>query len=167
MMDSIVRNLRVLWRAESIIADIRFRQMMTRSSLRGAAALLGLFAYFMANLSVFFALNQAWGSIWAAAVVALGNLLVAIVLLLIAEKSKPGREMELALEVRNAAIQALETDAEAIQEQLTELRDEVRGMKQAVVGFVRHPIDSVLPSMLVPLAGAVIKNLKKPAANES
>lgn len=167
MMDSVVRNLRVLWRAESIIADIRFRQMLTRSSLKGAAALLGLFAYVMGSLAVFFALDQTLGSIWAAAVIALGNLVVAIGLLMIAEKSKPGREMELALEVRNSAIQALEADAEAIQEQLTELRDEVRGMKQAVVGFVRHPIDSVLPSMLVPLAGAVIKNLKKPAARDS
>ncbi|WP_445504774.1 phage holin family protein [Microvirga sp. G4-2] len=167
MMDSVVRNLRVLWRAESIIADIRFRQMMTRSSLRGAAALLGLFAYFMGNLAVFFALDRTLGSVWAAAIIALGNLVVAVVLLVFAEKSKPGREMELALEVRNSAIQALEGDAEAIQEQLTELRDEVRGMKQAVVGFVRHPIDSVLPSMLVPLAGAVIKNLKKSAASES
>jgi len=166
MMDSIVRNLRVIWRAESIIADIRFRQMMIRSSLRGAAALLGLFAYFMANLAVFFTLDQAWGSIWAAAAVALGNLVIAILLLMIAGKSKPGREMELALEVRDSALQALETDAEAIQLQLTELRDEVRGMKQAIVGFVRHPIDSVLPAMLVPLAGAVLKNLKKPA-NES
>lgn len=167
MMDSIVRNLRVLWRAESIIADIRFRQVMMRSSLRGAAALLGLFAYAMGNLAVFFALDQAWGPIWAASAVALGNLLVALLLLVIAERAKPGREMELALEVRNSALQALEADAGVIQVQLMELRDEVRGMKQAVTGFVRHPINSALPAMLVPLAGAVIKNLKKPAATES
>lgn len=166
MMDNIVRNLRVLWRAESIIADIRFRQMMTRSSLRGAAALLGLFAYGMANLAAFFALDQAWGPIWASVAVALGNLAVALLLLTIAERAKPGREMELALEVRNSALQALETDAQAVQSQLTELRDEVRGMRQAIIGFVRNPIDSIVPAMLVPLAGAVIKNLKKPA-NES
>lgn len=167
MMDSIVRNLRVLWRAETIIADIRFRQMMTRSSLRGAAALLGLFAYGMGNLAVFFALDQSWGPIRAAALVAAGNVVLAIILLMVAERTKSGREMELAVEVRNSALQALEADAEAVQQQLAELRDEVRGMKQAVVGFVRHPIDSVLPSMLVPLAGAVIKNLKKSPANES
>lgn len=161
MMDSIVRNIRILWRAESIIADIRVRQMMTRSSLRGAAALIGLFAYVMGNLAVFFALDQTWGSIWAAVAVALGNFAAAILLLVAAERSRPGREMELALEVRNSALQALETDAASLQLHLTELRDDMRGMKQAIASFVRHPIDSALPAMLLPLAGAIIKNLKK------
>ena len=161
-MDNLVRNLRVLWRAESIIADIRFRQMMARSSLRGIAALLGAFAFFMGNLALFFALEQAWGTIWAAALIGLANLLLAVILLIVAERSKPGREMALALEVRNTALQALETDAQVIQQQLTEFRDEVRGVREAVVGFVRHPLDAVLPSMLVPLAGAVIKGLTKP-----
>jgi multisubunit Na+/H+ antiporter MnhG subunit len=162
MMDNLVRNLRVLWRAEAIIADIRFQQMMKRSSLKGIAALLGAFAFLMGNLALFFALEQAWGAIWAAALIGLANLLLTIILLVVAERSKPGREMELALEVRNTALQSLETDAQAIQQQLTEFRDEVRGVREAVVGFVRHPLDSVLPSMLVPLAGAVIKGLKKP-----
>ena len=162
MMDNLVRNLRVLWRAESIIADIRFRQMMTRSSMRGIAALLGAFAFLMGNLALFFALEQSWGAIWAAALIGLANLLLAIILLAMAERSRPGREMELALEVRNTALQALEKDAQVIQQQLTEFRDEVRGVREAVLGFVRHPLDAVLPSMLVPLAGAVIKGLKKP-----
>lgn len=162
MMDNLVRNLRVLWRAESIIADIRFQQMMKRSSLKGIAALLGVFAFLMGNLALFFALEQAWGAIWAAAMIGVGNFLLAVVLLVVAERSRPGREMELALEVRNTALQALETDAQAVQQQLIEFRDEVRGVREAVVGFVRHPLDAVLPSMLVPLAGAVIKGLKKP-----
>jgi hypothetical protein len=161
MMDNAVRNLRILWRAESIVADICLRQMMTRSSLRGIAALLGVFAFLMTNLSLFFALQQDWGLIWAAAVIALANLLLSIVLLIIAQRSKPGREMELALEVRTSALQALEADAQGVQEQLAEFREEVRGVREAVVGFVRHPLDSVLPNLLVPVAGAVIKGLKK------
>lgn len=161
MMDNVVRNLRVLWRAESIIADIRLRQLVARSGLRAAAAFLGLFAFLMANLAVFFALQEIWGSIWAAAAVGGVNFVLALVLLMIAERMKPGREMDLALEVRNMALQSLEEDAQSVQMQLTELREEVRGVRQAIVGFVRHPLDAVLPGMLVPLAGAVIKGLKK------
>jgi hypothetical protein len=162
MMDSVARNLRILWRAESIIADIRIRQTMTRSSLRGVAALLGTFAFLMGNLSLFFALQQAWGRIWAAAVIALANLLLAVVMLIVAQRSKPGREMELAFEVRNSALQALESNARALQQQFAEFREEVREVREAVVGFVRHPLDSGLPGLLVPIAGAVIKGLKKP-----
>ncbi|WP_112662642.1 phage holin family protein [Microvirga flavescens] len=161
MLDNLVRNLRVLWRAESIIADIRFRHVMTRSTLRVIAALLAVFAYLMGNLAVFFALQPIWGPVWAAAAVGAGNLLLAIILLVVAERVKPGREMDLALEVRNMALDALEADAQEIQDELSELRDEIRGVKDAVVGFVRHPIDTALPALLVPLAGAVIKGLKK------
>ncbi|WP_230533383.1 phage holin family protein [Microvirga roseola] len=161
MMDNVVRNLRVLWRAESIIADIRLRQAITRSGLRGVAALLGAFAFVMGNMALFFALEPSWGPIWAAAAIGGLNLLLAVVLLVTAERTKPEREMELALEVHNIALQALEADALVVQQQLIDLKEEVRGVRQAIVGFVRHPIDSVLPGMLVPLAGAVIKGLKK------
>ena len=160
-MDTIIRNLRVLWRAESIIADIRFRQLITRLGLRGIAALLGLFGFLMGNLAVFFALEQAWGPIWAAAAIGGANLLLAIILLVIAERTNSGREMDLALEVRNLALQELEADAQSLQLQLTDLRDEVRGVRNAIGNFVRHPLDAVLPQVLVPLAGAVIKGLRK------
>ena len=97
-----------------------------------------------------------------AAVIVLANLLLAVVMLIVAQRSKPGREMELASEVRNSALPASEMDAQVLQQQLAEFRDEVRGVREAVVGVVRHPLDSVLPGLLVPLAGAVINRLKKP-----
>jgi hypothetical protein len=96
-------------------------------------------------------------------VIALANLLLAVVMLIVAQRSKPGREMELlAFEVRNSALQALESNARALQQQFAEFREEVREVREAVVGFVRHPLDSGLPGLLVPIAGAVIKGLKKP-----
>jgi len=60
---------------------------------------------------------------------------------------------------------ALEANAVAIEAQLAALCDEVRGMRQAIVGFVRHPIGSALPAMLVP-PGGMIRHLKK-SAHES
>lgn len=161
MMDNAVRNLRTLWRVETIIADIRLRQIMARALLRGLAALMGAFAYLMANLSLYLALERAWDSIWAAALVGLGNLLLALLLLVIAQRAKPGRELDLALQVRGDALRALEADAGAIQQQLVGFRDEIRDVRDAVAGFTRHPFETLLPSILVPLAGAVIKNLKK------
>lgn len=160
-MENVVRNLRVLWRAESIIADVRLRQMVLRSGLRGMAVLLGLFAFLMANLAVFFVLQQVWGSIWAAAVISLANVVLAGILLLLAGRTAPGREMELALEVRNTALQNLEADALVVQAQLVELREEIRGVRRAITGFAHHPLDNLLPNLLVPLAGAIVKGLRK------
>jgi len=51
-----------------------------------------------------------------AAVIVLANLLLAVVMLIVAQRSKPGREMELALEVRNSALQALEMGAQVLQQ---------------------------------------------------
>jgi hypothetical protein len=97
-----------------------------------------------------------------AAVIVLANLLLAVVMLIVAQRSKPGREMELASEVRNSALPASEMDAQVLQQQLAEFRDEVRGVREAVVGFVRHPLATVQRGLVVPLAGAVINGLKKP-----
>jgi hypothetical protein len=53
-------------------------------------------------------------------------------------------------------------DAQVLQQQLAEFRDEVRGVRKAVVGFLRQPLDTVQRGLVVPLAGAVINELKKP-----
>jgi hypothetical protein len=65
-----------------------------------------------------------------AAVIALANLLLAVVMLIVAQRSKPGREMELASEVRDSALPASEMDAQVLQQQLAEFRDEVRGVRR-------------------------------------
>jgi hypothetical protein len=166
MMDHCVRNLRVLWRAESIIAEIRIRQVLTRSGLRGLAVLLAGFAFLMLNLAGFFVLERIWDPAWAAAALAAGNLCLAGLLLAIAGRTRPGRDMALAVEVRDSALQALELDAKALQKQMVDMTEEVRGLKTAVVGFVRNPMDAVLPSLLVPLAGAVVKSITKSGKKE-
>lgn len=70
----------------------------------------------MGNLAVFFALQQIWSSVWAAAAIAAANFILAIILIAIAKRARPGREMDLALEVRNMANDALEADAQVIQD---------------------------------------------------
>ncbi len=163
-MDRIIRNLRVLWRAESIVAEVRMRQMVARVGLRTAAVALGLFGVMMGNLAVFFALQQVWGPIWAAATIGGLNIAVALLLFLVAAKMHAGRDLDVALEVRDLALRELETDAQALQAQITGIGDEIRGMKQTLGDVIRHPLDAALPQLLVPLAGAVIKALRRSTA---
>ena len=67
----------------------------------------------------------------------------------------------MAQEVRSSALQALEVDALAGQQHLSEIGEEIRGMRQVIAGGVRNPLDNLLPGLIVPVAGAFARGLKK------
>lgn len=153
-MDRFINNLRVLWRADSAIADIRLRHALARSGLNAVAALIAVFGLLMLELAAYFALAEVWGLIASAAALGLINFAVAGVLFLIASRQKPGRELELANEIHNSAMQALQADARLLQSEWA-----------AFGNAVRHPMDSALgalPALIVPLAGVLLNALKKP-----
>jgi hypothetical protein len=149
-IDSLVANLRAVLRANSIIADIHARHLVARSSLTGFAALIAGFGLLMLGLAAYFALERVLGPVWAAASVGLANCVIALVLVLIASRIKPGRDLELAREVHRAAMDALIADGRA-------LETEIASFKQAF----HHPLDSVLPALIVPLATILIKIIQR------
>ncbi len=60
--ENIVKHLRVLWRTDRIIADIRMRHMLVGLGLRAFAALIAAFGLLMLELSAYFALVQIWSA---------------------------------------------------------------------------------------------------------
>ncbi|TIV21449.1 MAG: hypothetical protein E5V90_35600, partial [Mesorhizobium sp.] len=58
----------------------------------------------MVNIAGFYALQVSIGEAWAAAAVALIDIVIAAIVLLVASKSRPGPELELAFEVRKMAV---------------------------------------------------------------
>ena len=150
-MDNFIRNLRILWRADSAIAEIKLRYALTRSGLHAMAALIALFGLVMLELAAYFALAEAWGAIWAAVALGLLNFAVAGLLVLIAARQHPDRELELANEIHNSAMEALQGDARLLQAEVS-----------AFGQMVRHPFESALPSLIVPLATLLMNMLRKP-----
>lgn len=150
MTENIVKNLRVLWRTDRIIADIRLRHLLVGFGLRALAALIAAFGLLMLELSTYFALVQVWSAIVAAAVLGAVNFAIAALLLLIASRPPAGRELELANEIHGASVDALQVEARALQAQLS--------------GMVNHPLNAILP-LLVPLITIIIRNLKKSPAD--
>lgn len=148
-MDRFINNLRVLWRTERAIADIKLRHALARSGLHIAAAMLALIALLMFEVAVFYALRDLWSSIVAALVLGLVNLAIAGILLLIADRKKPGRELELANEIHRNTMDALQADARLLQADFASFGK-----------ALKNPVDSVLP-LIVPLATIVINALKK------
>jgi membrane protein implicated in regulation of membrane protease activity len=148
--ENIVRNLRVLWRTDRIIADIRLRHMLVGLGLRAFAALIAAFGLLMLELSAYFALVQTWSAIAAAAILGAVNFLIAAVLFAVAARPPAGRELELASEIHGSAVDALQVEARALQSQVS--------------GMVHHPLNGILPLLIAPLITIIIKSLKKPAA---
>ena len=148
--ENVVKNLRALWRTDRIIAEIRMRHMLVGLGLRAFAALIAAFGLLMLELAAYFALVQIWSAIYAAAILGLINFVIAAILFAVAGKRPSGRELELANEIHDSAVDALQIEARAVQSQF--------------VGMVQHPLNSVLPALLVPLVTIIVKSLKKSRA---
>jgi hypothetical protein len=148
--ENVVKNLRVLWRTDRIIADIRTRRLLIGLGLRALAALIAAFGLLMLELSAYFALVQIWSAISAAAVLGALNFVIAAFLFAIAARPPAGRELELATEIHGTSVDALQLEARAMQSQLS--------------GMIHHPLNGILPLLIAPLITIIIKNLRKPAA---
>ena len=148
--ENIVKHLRVLWRTDRIIADIRMRHLLVGLGLKAFAALIAAFGLLMLELSAYFALVQIWSAIYAAAILGVVNFVIAAILFVIAARPPAGRELELASEIHSASVEALQIEARALQSHMS--------------GVIHNPLNGILPLMIVPLITIIIKSLKKPAA---
>jgi hypothetical protein len=147
--ENVVKNLRVLWRTDKIIADIRMRHLLVGLGLRVFAALIATFGLLMLELSAYFALIQIWSAISAAAILGTLNFTIAAMLFAVAARSPAGRDLELATEIHGSSVEALQIEARALQSQLS--------------GMIHHPLNNALPLLLIPLITIIIRSLKKPA----
>ncbi|MET4023554.1 phage holin family protein [Bradyrhizobium sp. S3.2.12] len=146
--ENVVKHLRVLWRTDRIIADIRLRHLLMGLGLRAFAALIASFGLLMLELSAYFALVQIWSAIAAAAILGTVNFAIAAVLFVVAGRPPSGRDIELANEIHGASIEALQLEARALQAQVS--------------GAVHHPLGTIAP-VLVPLIAIIVKSLRKTA----
>ncbi|MDA9437585.1 hypothetical protein XH98_00340 [Bradyrhizobium sp. CCBAU 51745] len=146
--ENVVKHLRVLWRTDRIIADIRLRHLLVGLGLRAFAALIAAFGLLMLELSAYFALVQIWSATAAAAVLGTINFAIAAVLFIVAGRPPSGRDIELANEIHGTSIEALQVEARAFQAELT--------------GAVHHPLSTIVP-VLVPLIAIIVKNMRKTA----
>jgi membrane protein implicated in regulation of membrane protease activity len=147
--ENIVRNLRLLWRADKIIAEMRLRHMLVGLGLLAFAALISAFGLLMFELAAYFALVNVVSAIVAAAILGAVNLAIALILVIIASRRSLGQELTLANEIHDSAVEALQVEAQAVQTQVNRL--------------LHHPLEGALP-LIVPLITAAISHLRKPAA---
>ena len=154
-MRRIIRHIRILWRTESLLTELRIAVVTKKVALLVCAGLVGAFALAMVNFAMFFALQPIWGAAVAALAVAFADLVAAGLLLVLAQSTKPGLEAQMLREVRDLALQDLEAEAAGIEAELASARDQVKDL-------VQHPLGAIAPAIVVPLVKSIIGGLRSP-----
>jgi hypothetical protein len=160
MIDHLVRDFQVLRKADLLIARIWAGVLVRRISLFAFAGLVAVFGLGMANVAGYNALQQPIGPVWAAAAMALLDFVIAGVVVFVAGRSRPGPEIDVALEVRKVALDSIQADARELKLVLGSLGDEVRGVKDTVSRLVHNPLDVATEKLLIPAAISALRGLR-------
>jgi len=160
MIDDFVRHLQVLSKADALIARIWLTAMARRFALLVFAGLIAVFGLGMADLAAFYQLEALLGAVWAAALVALADFVVAAIIALLARYTKPGPEIDVAMEVRGLAIRSLQEDARELEAAVKGLAQQIRDAKDSLSGFVSHPLDAAAQKLIIPAIIALVKGLR-------
>jgi len=160
MIDHLVRDLQVLRKADLLIGKIWLNVLARRMALFSFAGLVGLFGLGMANLAAYNALQPAIGVIWAAGVVAVADFAIAVIVLLVASKSQPGPELDVAFEVRRAALESIHEDARDLKLTIDALGQEIRSVKANITSVVHNPLDVAAEKLLIPAALSILRGLR-------
>lgn len=160
MIDHLIRDLQVLRKADVLIGKIWLEILLRRAGLIAFASLIAVFGLGMANVAGFYALQTSIGAAWAAAAVAVVDLVVAALLLLIASKSRPGPELELAFEVRKMAVESIEADARDLKLTIEAVGQELKNVRTNITKLAHNPLDVAARKLLVPAALSILKGMR-------
>jgi hypothetical protein len=160
MIDDVVQSLLVLQKAETLIGRMWLNVLARRLGFLVFAGLVAAFGLGMANVAGFYALQAPVGSVWAAAIVAAADFVLAAIVAFIGARLQPGAEIHGALEARRAAIEAIQADARELKAGIDAVGDDIRAVKETITGFVHDPLDAALQGVLIPAAQSLFAGLR-------
>ena len=149
-MNRIGRDLLIILRAEQLIARRRMAVMRARTGILAVAGLIAGMGLIMLNVAAFLALETYLSGTNAALVVALANLSLGLILTVVAHRVSADRELEQVTELRDLAIEDLETELHDAARQARELADNVRRI-------AHDPLSTIAPSLAAPVLGLLLR----------
>jgi hypothetical protein len=164
MIDHLLRDLQVLHKADILIGRIWLNVIARRFALFVFAGLIAVFGLGMANVAGFYALQTSTGAVWAAAIVAIVDLVIALFVVSVAGLSRPGPEIDLALDMRKMAVEAVQTDARDLKLAIDALGQEIRQARENLVAFTHNPLDAATKKLLIPAALSIVKGIRSTKA---
>ncbi len=155
-MNPLARNVRTLWRLQSSLNEAELRRASKRVTMTVVAGAVGFLALVMLNIAGFSALTTNYGNTFAALTIAAADVLIAVILIVAAQSIKLAPETETVRELRNEMLADIEADAQTVQDELVQLRDDVKTIGSKVSSFASDPLGN-LPSLLIPAINAFTK----------
>ena len=160
MINHLVRDLQVLRKADILIGKIWLSVLARRLGLFAFAGLIGLFGLGMANVAGYNALQSSIGIVWAATVVAIADFAIAAIVLLLAGRSRPGPDVDIALELRKTALESIHEDTRDLKLTIDAMVQEIRSVKQNVTALVHNPLDVATEKLLVPAVLSILRGIR-------
>ncbi len=159
-MDDLVLKFRILLRADSAIRKSQFRLAIRQARLTAVGLVLALLALGMLNVSIYLALETRLGGPTAALLLAAGNGILALILILSAGRMETGPEVEMAEEIRDLAITELAADADQVKQELQQVRAEVTQISSGFRRLLSGDLSQLGLPNLSPLVGVLASSLK-------
>jgi hypothetical protein len=163
-MNSLTRNLNILWRSERLLAEAEWRRSSRQITILVLAGVFGLLALIMLNVAGFYWLATTYGTAQAALAVAVADIVIAAILAVSAQSLKTAPETDMIREFRDSALAEIEGEAESFQTHLVQIRDDVKTIGATVSKVAADPIGSLSPALLIPAINAfttVVRSKKK------
>ena len=161
-MDETLLKIRVLTRAEVTLAKAHARRIAARSRLYAVALGMILLCVVMINIAAYEYLSMTRSEATAALIVAIANAVLAVLVIFVASRIKPGPEEEMVREIRELALTELSADADGIRQNFAQISSDIERIRS---GFssVSGALGSAHAGLgsLGPLLGMLTSMLKK------
>lgn len=135
-MNEVMLKLRIWVHAETALLKINARRTGQRFTALAIALGLAILAVGMINIGIFELLAETYGRVKGAFYLAGANGLLAALVVVVAQRRKPGLEEEMVQEIREMALAELQADADEVKEEFQRIADRVRKIEDAVSGLM-------------------------------
>ena len=160
-MHEMLLKLRILAAAELNLARIAARRLANRATLLAIAVGLLLLAVVMANIGAYHLLSRTQTPSMAAFLIAAGNALIAVVVLIIANRLEPGPEEQMARQIREMAFDELAADVEDLKDQFGKVGSDVKRIRTGFSFLARSGSISAGLASIAPVISIVADTIKE------
>jgi len=156
-MEEFLKKIQILARIEMTILRMDVQTAYRKTFLYAVGIVLILLAVAALNVSIYMALSESYGYDVGALIVSILNAVLAVVIIVIAGRTKPGPEADMAKEIRDYALAEINTDLDKVHQNLDAFKTDVQRIRSGFNSLIGKGGESSLGFMsLTPALGPLL-----------